>query len=106
MLWFTIHHLVQNIVSAEDQTKNLITFLSGTVIYTLFYSYLSSFDFSVHLFLRGLFNFFGYVILADAFAMAIIYKNYYKQTIFTEVKETMGSNLPFALADDKKTRIQ
>lgn len=27
--------------------------------------------------------------------MAVIYKNYYKQTIFTEVKETMGSNLPF-----------
>lgn len=96
MLWFFIHHLVQNLVAGEEQTKNLITFLSGTVIYTLFYSYLGTFDFSVHLFLKGMFNFFYFVVLADAFAMAVIYKNYYKQTILTEVKETIGSKPPFA----------
>jgi len=29
--------------------------------------------------------------MADGFSMAIIYKNFYKHTIFNEVKETFGS---------------
>lgn len=32
--------------------------------------------------------------MADGFAMAIIYKNFYKQTIFTEVEETLGTSGP------------
>lgn len=37
--------------------------------------------------------------MADAFAMAILYKNFYKHTIFREVEETIGSNLPKQTAE-------
>ena len=92
MLWFTIHHIMKNFELMENQTRNLTTFLTGVVIYTLFYTYLGSLDFTQNVFLKSLFGFFHYIILADAFAMAVIYKNFYKTTIFNEVRETIGSN--------------
>ena len=92
MLWFIIHHIMKAFESMENQTRNLTTFLTGVVIYTLFYTYLGSLDFSQNVFLKSLFGFFHYIILADAFAMAVIYKNFYKTTIFNEVRETIGSN--------------
>jgi len=46
------------------------------------------------LFLKRLFGIFIYIVMADAFAMTILYKNFYKQTIFTEVNETLGSSGP------------
>lgn len=92
MLWFTIHHIMKTFESMENQTRNLTTFLTGVVIYTMFYTYLGSLDFSQNVFLKSLFGFFHYIILADAFAMAVIYKNFYKTTIFNEVRETIGSN--------------
>lgn len=94
MLWFTIHHFLKNFASMENQTRNLTTFLTGTVVYVLFYSYAGSFDFIDNPFLKRLFGFFIYIVMADGFAMAILYKNFYKQTIFTEVKETIGSTPP------------
>lgn len=90
MLWFIIHHIVQTLISASDQTKNLITFLSGTVFYTLLYAYLGALDYANNKFGKYLFNFFIYIVIADAIAIAIIYKNFYKQTIFNEVTEVMG----------------
>ena len=92
MLWFTIHHIMKTFETMENQTRNLTTFLTGVVIYTLFYTYLGSLDFTQNVFLKSLFGFFHYIILADAFAMAVIYKNFYKTTIFNEVRETIGSN--------------
>ncbi len=92
MLWFIIHHIVQSLISASDQTKNLITFLSGTVFYTLFYAYLGALDYANHKFGKYLYNFFIYVIIADAIAIAIIYKNFYKQTIINEITEVIGGN--------------
>jgi hypothetical protein len=94
MLWFTIHNILKTFSSMENQTRNLTTFLTGTVLYVLFYSYAGSFDFIDNSFLKNLFGFFIYIIIADGFAMAILYKNFYKQTIFTEVKETLGSKMP------------
>ncbi len=90
MLWFIIHHIVQNLISASDQTKNLITFLSGTVFYTLLYAYLGALDYTNHKFGKYLFNFFIYIVIADAIAIAIIYKNFYKQTIFNEITKVIG----------------
>jgi hypothetical protein len=94
MIWFTIHHFLKNFASMENQTRNLTTFLTGTVLYVLFYSYAGSFDFIDNPFLKRLFGFFIYIVMADGFAMAILYKNFYKPTIFTEVKETLGSSPP------------
>jgi hypothetical protein len=93
MLWFLTHNFMQLFDTMQNQTKNLTTFLFGTTIYTLFYSYLGSLNFEENLFFKSFFNFFFYIILADAFAMAIIYKNYYKTTIFTEINETLGDKL-------------
>jgi len=84
----------------ENQTRNLTTFLTGTVLYVLFYSYVGSIDFNSNLFLKRLFNFFIYIVIADGFAMAILYKNFYKQTIFTEVNETLGTSGPKMTATD------
>ena len=91
MLWFIIHNFLKNFTAMENQTRNLTTFLTGTVLYVLFYSYAGSFDFIDNAFLKRLFGFFIYIVMADGFAMAILYKNFYKQTIFTEVNETLGS---------------
>lgn len=94
MLWFIIHNILKNFSYMETQTRNLTTFLTGTVLYVLFYSYVGSLDFDSNPFLKRLFGFFFYIVLADGFAMAVLYKNFYKQTIFTEVKETFGAKDP------------
>jgi hypothetical protein len=94
MLWFILHHIFKNFTFLENQTRNLTTFLLGTVIYVLFYSYIGSMDFSNNLFFKKLFGFFYYIVMADGFAMAILYKNFYKQTILTEIKETLGTSGP------------
>jgi hypothetical protein len=84
----------------ENQTRNLTTFLSGTVIYVLLNSYIGSVDLRNNPFLFKLFGFFMYIIMADGFAMAILYKNFYKQTIFTEVNETLGASGPKMTAEN------
>ena len=98
MLWFIIHNILKNFTFMENQTRNLTTFLTGTLLYVLFYSYVGAVDFNDNLFLKRLFGFFIYIVIADGFAMAILYKNFYKQTIFTEVEETIGSNKPRVVA--------
>lgn len=91
MIWFIIHNFLKRYGSMENQTRNLTTFLIGTILYVLFYSYVGSLDLTKNKFIQLFFNFFIYIVLADGFAMAIIYKNFYKHTIFNEVKETFGS---------------
>lgn len=91
MLWFLIHHLVHLLPFGENQTKNLFTFVFGTLLYTILYSYFGAINKETNAFIFMLFNYFSYIVLADGFSMAIIYKNYYKTTIFTEIKETIGS---------------
>lgn len=92
MLWFTIHNFLKNFTSMENQTRNLTTFLTGIVLYLLFYSYADSFDFVDNPFFKQLFGFFIYIVIADGFAMAILYKNFYKQKIFKEAQETLSSS--------------
>lgn len=99
MLWFTIHNILKTFSSMENQTRNLTTFLTGTVLYVLFYSYAESFDFIDNPFFNRIFGFFIYIVIADGFAMAILYKNFYKQTIFTEVNETIGASGPKMTAE-------
>lgn len=105
MIWFIIHNFLKNFTFIENQTKNLTTFLIGIVLYVLFYSYVGSIDFNNNIFLKRLFGFFIYILIADAFSMAIIYKNFYKQTIFTEVKETIGSNNSEKVTDENNDPI-
>ena len=93
MLWFTIHHIFQLLPSSiETKTRDLSTFLFGTFLYAFLYSYFKTYG-QDHPFLTCFLNFTLYIILADAFVMGVIYKNFYRQTIFTEVKETFGCPL-------------
>ena len=94
MIWYMIHNILKALSpSMESQHRNLTTFLIGVVLYTLFYSYVGTLG-REHAFLNVFFKYSTYILLADAFAMAILYKNFYKHTIFNEVRETMGASLP------------
>lgn len=92
MLWFTIHNLIHLLPFDSNQNKNLFTFVVGVVLYTIIYSFLGSLKGDNKPFLTMFFNFFLYIILADGFAMAIIYKNFYKITIMGEVKDVFATN--------------
>jgi hypothetical protein len=100
MLWFLIHNIFKNFTSMESQTRNLTTFLTGTVLYVLFYSYVGSLDIIHDSFLKRLFGYFICIVMADGFSMALIYKNFYKQTIFTEANQTIGTSGPKMTATD------
>ena len=106
MIWFIIHNFLKTLTFFENQTRNLTTFLTGVFIYVLFYSYVGSLDLEDNKFFKLFFNFFIYIVLADGFAMAIIYKNFYKQTILTEVKETFGAKEPIIIKNDIKNDIK
>ena len=94
MIWYIIHNILKTIFPNMDvQHRNLTTFLTGVVLYTLFYSYVGTLG-REHLFLNVFFKYSIYILIADGFAMAILYKNFYKQTIFKEVEETLGTSGP------------
>ena len=93
MLWFILHNIIHLFPFGENQTKNLFTFLIGVVCYTFIYTLLGSITSKDdNLFMFTLFNYFTYILLADAFAMAIIYKNYYKTTIIGEATDVFTTN--------------
>ncbi len=94
MLWYSIHsflNLFEHVI--QDKTRNFITFLLGVVLYTLFYTYFGTYG-PEFPFISSFLKYAMYIILADGFVMAIIYKNYYNQTILTEVGETLGAPKP------------
>jgi hypothetical protein len=94
MLWYSIHsflNLFEHVI--QDKTRNFTTFLLGVVLYTLFYTYFGTYG-PEFPFICSFLKYAMYIILADGFVMAIIYKNYYNQTILTEVGETLGAHKP------------
>jgi len=94
MLWYSLHsflNLFENVI--QDKTRNFTTFLVGVVLYTLFYTYFGTYG-PEFPFISSFLKYAMYIILADGFVMAIIYKNYYNQTILTEVGETFGAHKP------------
>jgi len=94
MLWYSIHsflNLFEHVI--QDKTRNFTTFLLGVVLYTLFYTYFGTYG-PEFPFICSFLKYAMYIILADGFVMAIIYKNYYNQTILTEVGETFGAHKP------------
>lgn len=105
MIWFCIHNILKcSRIELDNQTRNLTTFLSGIVLYVLFYSYVGSLDLERNVFVKRLFGFFVYILLADAISMSILYKNFYKETIFREIKETIGTKtMPTDLTDLTET---
>ena len=100
MIWYMFHNALKILFpNMETQHRNLTTFLIGVVLYTLFYSYVGTLG-CEHTFLNVFFKYSIYIVIADAFAMAILYKNFYKHTIFREVEETIGANPPKQTAEN------
>jgi len=87
MICYIIHNILKNFTpNMEPQHRNLATFLTGVVSYTLFYSYVGTLG-CEHTFLNVFFKYSIYIVMADAFAMAILYKHIF----FREVEKTMCS---------------
>lgn len=94
MIWYIFHNVINALFpSISVQHRNLSTFLIGVLCYTLIYSYLGTLDKNINnLFLFTFLNYFFYVLLSDAFAMAILYKNFFKTSIINEFREAVGAN--------------
>lgn len=88
MLWFLIHNWLKNFTSMENQTRKAITFLTGTVLYSLLYYYLLLFYLIDN---NRIFSFFMFVLVFDVLAIGILYKDVYK---LKESKENIGSYMP------------
>lgn len=100
MILYCIHNILKIVCpNMEPQHRNLTTFLTGVVLYALFYSYVGTLD-TEHVFLSVFFNYSTYIVMADAFAMAILYKNHYHHSIFKEVEEMLGSTKPQATTSE------
>ncbi len=72
----------------ENGKKNVMTFLFGSILWFLLCSYLFSPSTNTSNFiLYGMKNFFMWLVLIDICSVAVIYKLYYKRSIFNEVAE-------------------
>lgn len=71
----------------SNQTKNLFTFVFGTLLHTLVYSFLGSMNIMINPFWKTFHGFYSHIIFADAIAIGIIYKNYYNNSIFSELTQ-------------------
>ncbi len=92
MLWFCLHQIIKNVEFLSYETRNLTVFLLGGLMYALAHSYISSSSIAKDSMLSNLCGWFLYIMIMDGFAMAIIYKNKFGNTILKEVQETIGDN--------------
>ena len=91
MLWFILHRIFQLLPSSvEQKTRDFTTFLIGTILYATLYSYFKTYN-PESLFLTCFLNFTMYIVIADAFVMAVIYKNHHNKNIFTEMTEIVSN---------------
>lgn len=91
MIFFLLHQMLQPLLSLGlwHQTANLFTFLVGMICWTYLWVYVSDPRFGGvdNFWMTGISQGFVYFILGDIMSVAIIYKNYWKQSIFTELED-------------------
>lgn len=99
MLFFTIHHIIQNLPLTngwQESKKNIVTFLVGAISYVFLTSFLNSKRYAgftdANFFTFTLKNWLLWIIGIDIFAMAIVYKCYWGRTILSELPETWGDS--------------
>jgi hypothetical protein len=92
MFWFILHQIVKNLDYYTIETRNLTVFLFGGLLYAITHSYISCSSFKKDSFLSKLAMWYTYIMITDAFAMGVIYKNKFNESICREVKETIGKN--------------
>lgn len=85
MIWYIIHNIFKVFsLNMDLQSRNLFTFLTGVVLYTLLYSYIESVE-KENSYLNIICKYSTYILITDVIMMVISYKN----TIFKKVEENM-----------------
>jgi hypothetical protein len=104
MIFFLLHHIFQAFfgkLNADHQTTNLLTFLIGGFMWCILYVATTTDGYLPHGLLRQSLGFgFPYLLVSDLFAMAIIYKNYWKTSILTEITDSFAPKESTSLTKD------
>lgn len=90
MFFYIIHHIMQSDMFKDlpDGKKNVRTFLFGSICWILLASFLFSKTIEhTNFFIVTLKNFFQWFVVIDICTIAVIYRLYYKRSIFNEVVE-------------------
>lgn len=86
-MFYYLFHSLPLWTDLPNGSRNVRTFLAGTICYIIMHAYLYS-QYGDNNKLIAMFRpYIYYVCAADVIAVAIIYKNYYKRTILDEVSE-------------------
>lgn len=108
MIFYLLHSINYNIIKGNisNQTRNLLTFLIGVVLYTILWTFLYRNREHSNLIIDSLKYGFIYIFIADCFSIAIIYKNYYKRNITTEISDfNVSSEIPVQITPEYKNVI-
>jgi len=99
MIFFLLHHLVHSLFGTRvsEERKNLFTFLFGTFLWVCLFTAVQDKNVRTKMGFMG--NALGvgycYLLIADVFAMAVIYKNYWGSTILRESNSVLN-DVPLA----------
>lgn len=96
MFYYLFHH-IPLWKDLPDSKRNIRTFLIGTVMYILFHAFLFSKYSEINHNIKLFRNYIYYLWVADALAMAVIYKTHYKKSILSEATDLLS---PTQVVDD------
>lgn len=87
MIFYLLHNIINTFVKDwSESKKNCFTFVIGGTLYVLLYVFLEYLSkITGNLFITLLHKFYLYFIVIDTISMAILYKNYFGRSIFTEI---------------------
>jgi TRAP-type mannitol/chloroaromatic compound transport system substrate-binding protein len=88
-MFFYIFHYINHYVipsNISNGQKNTRTFILGAMAYVLFHGFL----YSSRMIRYNYKNYFWWIFAIDFVTMAIVYKNYYSNSIFNEFKNIFG----------------
>ena len=95
MIFFLLHSILKPLLDTviSHQTANLTTFLIGTILWTYLWVYVTDYRFQPkdpNFIITGLAVGFSYFLISDIIAVCILYKNYWKRSILTELKDLLN----------------
>lgn len=98
MIFFSLHHILKPLLDTfiSHQTANLITFLLGIIGWTYLWVFVMDAQFQPtkpNFIISGLGAGFSYFLVSDIVAVCILYKNYWKQSIITELNDIFSPRL-------------
>ena len=95
MIFFILHNILKPFLDTviSHQTSNLLAFLLGVILWTYLWVYVTDFRFhptEPNFILTGLGVGFTYFLISDIVAVCILYKNYWKRSILTELHDLLN----------------